>query len=144
MITHVLVEYFSLKLSNAAMTLKKFHSMIKTQFNANLQVLHTDNETEYFNSILGDYLLSHGIVHKSSCAGTPQQNGVAERKNRHLLEMSLALMYTNSVPKHFWGEAILTVVYLINRMPSQVLTYHTPLSMLLKLYPHTPLVSNLP
>lgn len=130
--------------SDAAMTFQNFHSMIKNQFNANLQVLHTDNGTEYFNSILGDYLLSNGIIHKSSCAGTPQQNGIAERKNRHLLEVARALMFTTSVPKHFWGEAILTAVYLINRMPSRVLKYHTPLSILLQAYPHTHLISNLP
>ena len=118
--------------------------MVKNQFNANLQVLHTDNGTEYFNSILGDYLLSHGIVHKSSCAGTPQQNGIAEWKNWHLLEIARVIMFTTSIPEHFWGEAILTSAYLINRMPSRVLNFHTPLSMLLKIYPNTPLVSNLP
>ena len=91
--------------------------MISTQFQRNIQVLKTDNARDYFNSILGPYLSKNGIIHISSCIDTPQQNGVAERKNRHLLEVARAIMFTNNVPKHFWGEAILTATYLINRMP---------------------------
>ena len=90
------------------------------------------------------YLLSHGIVHKSWCAGTLQQNGVADCKNRHLFEVVRALMFTNSIPKHFWGKAILIAVYLINSLPFRVLKYNTPHYVLLKKYPYTPLVSNLP
>ncbi|CAL2268732.1 unnamed protein product [Prunus armeniaca] len=58
---------------------------------------------------------------------TPQQNGVAERKNRHLLEVARSLLLSIYVPKSYWGEAVLTAAYLINRMPSQVLKFQTPL-----------------
>ncbi|RVW35969.1 Retrovirus-related Pol polyprotein from transposon TNT 1-94 [Vitis vinifera] len=60
-----------------------------------------------------------GIVHLSSCVDTPQQNGIAERKNRHLLEVARSLMFSMNVPKLFWGQAVLTAAYLINRMPSR-------------------------
>ncbi|RVW26375.1 Retrovirus-related Pol polyprotein from transposon TNT 1-94 [Vitis vinifera] len=50
---------------------------------------------------------------------TPQQNGIAERKNRHLLEVARSLMFSMNVPKLFWGQAVLTAAYLINRMPSR-------------------------
>ena len=79
--------------------LKKIHKMIETHFQAKVQALIIDNGKEYFNSILGTYLLENGIVHFSSCNDTPQQNGVAERKNRHLLEVGRALMFTKNVPK---------------------------------------------
>jgi len=69
---------------------------------------------------MGDFLNEKGIIHHSSCVDTPQQNGVAERKNRHLLEVARALMFSMNVPKRFWGEAILTASYLINRMPSNI------------------------
>lgn len=82
---------------------QSFHTMISNQFQSNIQVLKTDNAKDYFNSILGSYLSKHGIIHISSCVDTPQQNGVAERKNRHLLEIARATMFTNNVPKHF-GE----------------------------------------
>lgn len=62
--------------------------MIQTQFQTNIQVLRTDNARDFFNSVLGSYLQSNGIIHQSSCVDTPQQNGVAERKNRHLLEVA--------------------------------------------------------
>ncbi|RVW60936.1 Retrovirus-related Pol polyprotein from transposon RE1 [Vitis vinifera] len=63
-----------------------FNLMVQNQFNSKIQVLKSDNAKEYFTSSLSTYLQNHGIIHISSCVDTPQQNGVAERKNRHLLE----------------------------------------------------------
>ena len=97
---------------------KNFNKMIQTHFETKIKILRTDNGGEFFNSILGKYLLSEGITHQSSCSDTPQQNGVAERKNRHILEVARSLMFSTNVPKFFWGEAVLTAAYLINRMPS--------------------------
>ncbi|RVX20745.1 Retrovirus-related Pol polyprotein from transposon TNT 1-94 [Vitis vinifera] len=68
---------------------------------------------------VGEFLAQEGIVHLSSCVDTPQQNGIAERKNRHLLEVARSLMFSMNVPKLFWGQAVLTAAYLINRMPSR-------------------------
>ena len=59
---------------------------------------------EYFNSVLGNYLKGNGIFHQSSYVNTSQQNGVAECKNRHLLEVARAIMFTNNVPKFFFWE----------------------------------------
>lgn len=53
-----------------------------------IQVLKTDNAKEYFRNSLGAYLMSQGIAHVSSCVDPPRQKGVAERKNRHLLEVA--------------------------------------------------------
>ena len=61
---------------------KNFHSMIKTQFQTQIQVLRTDNGRENYNSILGDFLVQQGIIHHRSCVDTPQQNGVAERRGK--------------------------------------------------------------
>ena len=104
-----------------------FYAMIQTQFQTKIQILRTDNGTKYFNHTLGPFLQENGILHQSSCVDTPQQNGVAERKNRHILEVARALMLTTHMPTMFWGDAILTATYLINRMPSRVLSYATPL-----------------
>ena len=121
---------------------KSFHNMIKTQFNAVVKVLRTDNGTEYFNDALGTYLSENGIVHHSSCTNSPQQNGIAERKNRHILETSRSLMFTTNVPKYYWGDSILAATYLLNRMPSKVLSFQTPLQVLLQSYPDTHLFSS--
>ena len=63
---------------------------------------------------------THGILDQSSYAYT-QQNGVVERKNRHLVETVRTLLLHHKVPQCFLGDAILAVCYLINRMSSSVL-----------------------
>ena len=88
-----------------------------------IQFLQTDNGTEYFNETLNNFLLIKGMLHQSSCVNTPQQNGVSERKNRHLLEIARSLLFASNVPKRFWGDALLTACFLINRMPSKVLQF---------------------
>ncbi|CAN1188688.1 Retrovirus-related Pol polyprotein from transposon TNT 1-94 [Linum perenne] len=115
---------------------QNFHRMVSTQFQTTIQVLKTDNAHDYFNSALGSYLTTHGIIHASSCVDTPQQNGIAERKNRHLLEVARASMFSHSVPKYLWGEAVLTATYLINRLPSRVLNFRTPRQVFLDIFPH--------
>ena len=64
---------------------------------------------------------SHRILQQSSYAYTPQHNGVAERKNRHLVETARTLLLHHKVPQRFRGDAILASCYLINRMSSSVL-----------------------
>ncbi|CAN0917564.1 Retrovirus-related Pol polyprotein from transposon TNT 1-94, partial [Linum grandiflorum] len=122
--------------SETASMFQEFYDMILTQFNTKIQILKTDNAHDYFNAGLGTYLSQRGIIHCSSCVDTPQQNGIAERKNRHLLETARALMFTKHVAKYFWGEAVLTATYLINRLPCRTLNYQTPKDVLVQTYPH--------
>ena len=63
---------------------KKFYALVKNQFNVQIQAIRTDNGTEYVNNIFGAFMSEQGILHQTSCPDTPQQNGVAERKNRHI------------------------------------------------------------
>jgi hypothetical protein len=95
-------------------------------------------------TLLSQFFLEKGIVHQSSCVDTPQQNGLAERKNKQLLEVARALLFTNQVPKYLWGEAVLTATYLINRMPNKVLSFETPFDVFHKFYPTNRLSSSLP
>jgi hypothetical protein len=74
--------------------------------------------------------LKKGIIHQTSCAHTPQQNGVVENKNQHLLEVAHCLLFHMHVPKIFGSVAALTTCYLINRMPSSVLNGVSPHSLL--------------
>ncbi|CAN1170240.1 Retrovirus-related Pol polyprotein from transposon TNT 1-94 [Linum perenne] len=122
----------------------EFYTMISTQFQTGISILRFDNGTEYFNTQLGSFLKDKGIVHQSSCRSTPQQNGIAERRNRHLLEVTRALMFSANLPKYLWGEALLTAAYLINRVPSKPLQFQTPLQCLSKTFPHNRLQNNLP
>jgi IS30 family transposase len=104
--------------------------MICTQFDAKVKVLRTDNGTEYMESGFQAYLNSHGIIHRTSCVYTNEQNGVAERKNRHLLEVSRSLLFTMNLPKPYWGDEVLAAAYLINRMPLKTLNFKSPLEVL--------------
>ena len=103
-----------------------FHQYVATQFDKKIQTLRSDNGGEYVNHALHNYLQEHGIVHQTICAYTPQQNGVAERKNRHLLEVVRASLYGANMHHKFWGEALCSATYLINRTPSSTLQYQTP------------------
>lgn len=109
---------------------RDFHNMIRTQYCACVKVLHSDNGTEYVNRELDEYLSSYGIIHQTTCPGTSEQNGLAERKNRHLLEIARCMMFAMNVPKFLWSEAVMTAAYLMNRMPSRVVGYKTPIECL--------------
>ena len=119
--------------------------MIETQFNSKIQIFKSDNGGEFFTQSLGKIFLEKRIVQISSCVDTPQQNGVAERKNRHLLEVTRALMFTSHGPKYLWDEALLTTTFLINRMPNKVLNFRTPRDVFLESFPNfKPISSTLP
>ena len=60
-------------------------------------------------------------MHQTYCPDTPPQNGVDERKNCHILEVTRSLMYTINRPNFLWSEAVLTTTYLIDRMPSRII-----------------------
>ncbi|KAI3821226.1 hypothetical protein L1987_08787 [Smallanthus sonchifolius] len=74
------------------------------------------------------------IIHQTSCAHTPEQNGVSERKNRFLLEITRALIIESKVPKKIWPEALVTTTYLVNRLPTRALDLKTPLQTLSKFH----------
>ena len=114
---------------------QKFHAEIRTQFNTSIHILRSGNAEQYFSMPLSSFMSSHGILHQSSCDYTPQQNGVAERKNRHLVETTRTLLLHHKVPQRFWGDAILPACYLINRMPSSVFHDQIPHSILLPTQP---------
>lgn len=81
--------------------------MIETQFLTKISILHFNNGTEYFNEHLSEFFTSKGIVHPSTYRDTPQQNDIAERKNRHLLDIAQAIMFLKNVPKYLWGKHFL-------------------------------------
>ncbi|KAL0536094.1 hypothetical protein IC582_025026 [Cucumis melo] len=123
---------------------QNFYHTIKTQFHTKIAIFRSDNGREFQNHNFSEFLASKGIVHQTSCAYTPQQNGVAERKNRHLVEVARSLMLSTSLPSYLWGDAILTAAHLINRMPSRILHLQTPLDCLKESYPSTRHVSEVP
>ena len=103
-----------------------FCAKIQTQFHVSIQTLRSHNAKEYLSEPFQSFMLQHEIFHQTSCVDTPSQNGVAERKNRHLLKTVRALLFHMHVPKHFGTNAVSTACFLINRMSSSVLNLATP------------------
>uniref|UniRef100_A0A2N9I753 Integrase catalytic domain-containing protein n=1 Tax=Fagus sylvatica TaxID=28930 RepID=A0A2N9I753_FAGSY len=97
-----------------------------TQYSKVIKVFRSDNAREYRQTDFSTILKHYGTIFHTSCAGTSQQNGRAERKLRHILDTIRALTNAASTPASFWGEAALTAVYSINRCLSPVIQNTTP------------------
>jgi histone deacetylase 1/2 len=85
---------------------------------------------------LNGFFQKVGITHHVSCPHAHQQNGSAERKHRHIVEVGLALLANASMPLKFWDEAFLTTTFLINIIPSKVLGFESPTERLLHVTPN--------
>ena len=109
---------------------KDFQNLVTTHYSSKISILRSDNGSEYLSNKMSQFLSSCGILHQTSCVGTPQQNGLAERKNRDILEKTRALMFQMNMPKRFWSHAVLAATYLINRLPSRVIEFKSPLEKL--------------
>ncbi|KAK4391437.1 Retrovirus-related Pol polyprotein from transposon RE2 [Sesamum angolense] len=104
--------------------------MLHTQFGGIVKVFRSDNGSEFLNKECQSLFHELGIIHQISCTYTPQQNGRVERKHRHLLNVARALLFQAYLPIKFWGDAILTATYLINRTPSLKLNWKAPYELL--------------
>ena len=116
--------------SNVFSTFKTFVANVETQFSTCIKILRSDVGGEYMSHGFQSFLQKKGILSQRSCPNTPQQNGVIESKNRHLLDVVCTLMLESSVPPRFWVEALSTTIYLINRLPSSTLHLDSPYSSL--------------
>ena len=91
-----------------------------------LKVLRSDNGGEYTGKQFQEYLRSEGVRHELTVPKTPQQNGVAERLNRTLMETVRTMLVESKLSQQFWGEAVSTAVYLKNRSPTIAVKGMTP------------------
>ena len=105
---------------------QKLVAMIKTIFHGSVQHLQSDNGTEYVNKAFTQFCDSLGIQQRFSCPYTPQQNGLAERKHRHIANTVRTLLLTSGAPQHLWADAVITSVYLINLLPTPTINWDTP------------------
>ena len=107
---------------------KEFLAEAERQLGKSLLCLRSDRGGEYLDTEFKDHLIEHGIVSQLTAPGTPQQNGVAERRNRTMLDMVRSMMSYSSLPLSFWGYALQTTVYILNVVPSKSIR-HTPLEL---------------
>ena len=99
---------------------EKFFPLVATQFNSKVVRLRTDQGGEFLNDRLKRFLADHGIIHETTNAYTPQQNGVAERLNRTLADKVRCIYYENpKIPPNLWVEVYEHANYLRNISPTK-------------------------
>jgi hypothetical protein len=118
--------YFMKHRSQLCSIYQNFARMVRTQFSTPIRVFRSDSSREYLSHTFHQFLTSEGTLAQLSCPSAHAQNGVAERKHRHIIETTRTLLIASFVPSHFWGEAVSTSVYLINRQPSSKLSDQCP------------------
>lgn len=107
--------YFLKYKSEAYDKFVEFKNYVETQTERKIKILRTDNGTEYINHQFDRSFKLAGIEHQLTAPYTPQQNGVAERFNRTMIERAKCLLFDAKLPKTFWAEAVNMATYLINR-----------------------------
>jgi Integrase core domain. len=105
--------------SEVAGLIKEFIVFCKTQHQKVPKVIRSDRGREYVNNELRQYLKSEGIQIQYTVTYSPQQNGVARKKNRSLLEMTRCMLIDSELHDKYWGEAVNTANYLQNRLPTR-------------------------
>ena len=118
--------YFMKFKSEVADIFMKFKAWVETQSESKMQVIRSDNGTEYTCEKFNKFCEDAGIEHQLTAPYTPQQNGVVERKNRTIMEMARCVLHDKGLPKKFWAEAANTAVFLPNRLPTKAVQKKTP------------------
>jgi transposase InsO family protein len=100
---------------------KKVKALAETEHGSKLLAFRSDRDGEFNSTAFSDFCEENGVKHFTTAPYTPQQNGVVERRNQTVVEMARCLLKAMAVPGSFWGEAVKTAVYLLNRAPSRSL-----------------------
>jgi hypothetical protein len=114
--TRCVKVYFMKHKSQVLEKFKEFEAAATNEAGCKIGTLRTDNGGEYMSSEFEKYLKEKGIKHETSVAHSPQQNGVAERMNRTLMESAKAMLYHAKLGKGFWAEAVNSAAYIRNRV----------------------------
>ncbi len=92
-----------------------FKAMVEKEKGVSIKCLRSNGGGKYFSNEFSEYLKEHGIQRKYSCSYSPQQNGVVERKNRHIAKITRAMLNEKNLPNYFWAKAVVTIVYIMNQ-----------------------------
>ncbi|KAJ0865146.1 putative RNA-directed DNA polymerase [Helianthus annuus] len=128
--------YFLKEKSEVFEKFKAFKDEAERLTGNKIMCLRSDNGGEYLATAFDIYLRENKIRRQLTCPNTPQQNGVSERKNRHLAETCRSVMHAKNVPGRFWAEAMQISAHVINRLPPQNQGYVSPYEKLLNRKPN--------
>ena len=96
---------------------KEFRAEVENQLGKCIKAIRSDRSGKYLLGDFKDYLTENGIISQLTTPGTPQQNGVAKRRNRTFLDMVRSMISYSTLPISFWGYALNTAMYLLNLIP---------------------------
>ena len=111
--------YFIQSKSEVFECFKDFQAFTETQTGKRLKRLRSDNGLEYVNESMKQYLRQCGERHETTVPHNPEQNGLAERMNRTIVERARCILSDAGLKKSFWAEAVGTACYIINRSPTK-------------------------
>nr|KYP39567.1 Retrovirus-related Pol polyprotein from transposon TNT 1-94 [Cajanus cajan] len=104
----------------------QFKKLVEKQSGKVIKILRSDGGGEYNNGEFASFYKKEGIIHEIVPPYTPQHNGVAERRNRTILNMARSMMKSKGLPHSFWGEAVATAAYILNLCPTKRIKEKTP------------------
>jgi transposase InsO family protein len=93
---------------------KKFKVMVEKATGRHIKAVRSDRGDEYTSTSFMEYCEEHGIRRFLTAPYSPQQNGVAERKNRTILDMVRSMLKSKKMPKEFWAEVVQCAIYVQN------------------------------
>lgn len=118
--------YFLRNKSETFHVFKKFKVMVELPSGYNVKRLRTDRGGEFISTDFIQFCENLGIERQLTVAYSPQQNGIADRKNRTIVEMAKCMIHDKELPYTLWCEAVNTSVYLLNKSPTRALENTTP------------------
>jgi transposase InsO family protein len=118
--------YFLRKKSKVFDMFKEFKTLVENQIEKIIKVLRTDNGGEFCRNEFEELCKKCCIARQKTTPYTPQQNGVAERMNKTLMEKARCMLSGAGLGHEFWAEAVGTTCYVVNRSPSSASDDKTP------------------
>jgi len=122
--------------SDVLQAFKDYKRRVENQTGQRIKKLRTDNGKEYLSKNFKDFLREEGVQHQLCVEYTPQQNGMAERANRTLVEMARCIMLQANLPDSLWAEAMNTATFLRNRCATKCLDGVTPFEVRMQRKPY--------
>lgn len=124
--SRVMWVYMLKNKSEAFCAFKKFRAQVEDGLDKKIKVLRTDRGGEFMSKDFAAYCEETGIERHFTAPYTPQQNGVVERRNRTVVEMTRSYLKEMKMPSEMWGEAVRHSIYVLNRLPTRALSRQTP------------------
>jgi transposase InsO family protein len=118
--------YFMRTKNEVLSRFQEFKALVENQTGRKIKTLRSDNGGEYTSKAFKDFCAGVGIKRELTVPYNPQQNGVAERKNRAIVGAAKAMLYDQDLPRFLWAEACNTTVYIQNKSPHKALGRKTP------------------